>query len=455
MTPWPQTLRCIDHEAMDVEHPDLDLLQSEFKIMRRLNRFCGASDALVRVIATRCSIVRGGEVTLLDFGTGCGDIVREAVSHAQRQGWSIRATCTDRASECLDAARALDVGGTLRYQQVDLLTADQSLGERLVDVAHASLVLHHLSDEGVVMALRQMARCARKLVVWNDLIRQRVGEWGARLVAFGAPLTARRDAVISVRRGFTPNEAVAFAEAAGLEAIELHRWRGARFVLTGRPAQNVDAHSVVAQTPQARPLVRATGLSYAYGSHQVLTRFSFLARAGEIGLLHGPNGAGKTTALRLLAGAIHPQAGSAWCDRVRGPVGYLPQQGGLMSSLPVSANIDLFQRLANVPLGDRQSRGRAALVAFGLEHSSSQSIERLSIGQARRAALATVFASAGDVLLLDEPDAGLDSAGRTALASLLAARSRSGGAAVISSHEPGWLQRCCAEYGITLGVTEL
>jgi ABC-type transport system involved in cytochrome c biogenesis ATPase subunit len=443
MLTFPVTSRATGAETLDAEAPDPHLAESEFRFLRTLNRITGASRALVASIESRLRPRRGATVSVVDFGCGAGDIVADAVRDAARRGWTIDALATDRATVAIDAARAnasRAAPAAIRFAQRDLLGGTLA-GDPCAQVAHASLVLHHFVDADVCQALRTMSAAATELVVWSDLIRDTAGEIGARLSTLGRSRVLRDDALLSVRRSFTLAEARAFAEAAGLTDIEVTRWRGARFVLHGRPSPHPSETSV------ARPRLRANALQFSRGSRQIIAGRSTVLRAGEIGILSGPNGAGKTTLLRLLAGVLEPSAGSVWCDVSDGPVGYLPQRGGMISSLGAAANIALMQKVANVARGARAARARGAIERMGVSGIGNRPLARVSLGQARRATIASVLASCGGVLLLDEPDAGLDAEGRERLARALIDHAGSGGVALVASHEAAWLERACAQHG--------
>lgn len=441
MTTYPVTSRSKVREAMDGSDIDPCVLGDELRVLRRLNRMTSSAPLLLSVLQKRLALSEGASVSLIDFGAGGGDVARDFAMLARNRRWSASVIATDRSVQCIEACRAADAAATVQYREVDLLHGAEILGDGAADVSHASLVLHHFDDHDVVNALWQMSRCARRLVVWNDLLRERIGELGAVLATIGSSSVTRADAVTSVRRGFTLNDAEAFAEAAGLTDIEVRRWRGGRFVLSARPGCAPSAN---------RPLLRATAVSFSYPGTPVLHDYSVVLRAGGLVLLHGSNGSGKTTILRILAGALEPASGRVWCDRIRGAVGFLPQQNSLFSALDIGANIDTFQRLADVPLRDREFRARAAIAHFGLQDLLARGIGQLSIGQARRAALATVFASAGAVVLLDEPDAGLDAAGRQALGQAVARHCANGGAIMIATHQDAWIESMCDASSIVL-----
>ncbi len=432
MLTFPRTNRARGRESLDDECLDPILLRAEFAVLRRLNRATAASAALVAAIGERVAPTKNETVSLVDFGCGGGDIVSTAIDLAAQRGWHLRATATDRSPACIAVCRAAAGSDSIDFKIADLLRNDEEWSPKSFDVAHASLVIHHFTDDNVVTALRRLSDSARKLVVWNDLVRDRIGVMGAIISTIDSPAIVRQDAILSVRRGFTLAEATAFAEAAGLEDIRICRWHGARFVLTGRPSQDGSGG-------RARPLVRASGVAFSFGSHLVVDDWSMLVRAGEVALLEGPNGSGKSTIMRLFAGVLQPRSGRVWCDQVNGPVGYLPQHGGLVSALDLGENIAMLQSIAGVPRSERADRARDAIARFNVGSLLSRPTCRLSIGQSRCAALASVFALAGHVLLLDEPDAGLDAHSRERLGKAIIERTRAGHAVVVASHEPSWL----------------
>jgi ABC-type transport system involved in cytochrome c biogenesis ATPase subunit len=436
----PSTRRARGAEHLDASASDPVVAAAEFRFLRGLNRWTAASAALIDAIGRRLAPSRGEPVTIADFGTGSGDIVATALHEARVRGWLASAVITDHSDGALAHARAQAAADSrISVARFDLLGDGPPPEGAPFRVAHASLVLHHFPDEGVVRALRSMAGCCDGLVVWNDLIRDRLGVAGARILTVGRSAALRNDAVLSVRRGFTLAEARAFGEAAGLEEIEVTRWRGARLLLTARPSASTGAG------PVARPLIRARALGFTFGTRCVISNQSFVLRSGEVGLAAGPNGSGKTTLLRLLTGVLRPASGYAWADSSEGPIGYLPQRGGMISALSVGANLEILQRIAGIDRSERDTRSRAAIAQMGLEAIASRPVVSLSIGQARRAAIASVLATAGSTMLLDEPDAGLDADGRVRLGAAIVEHARDGGAALVASHEWSWLERACAD----------
>ena len=170
-----------------------------------------------------------------------------------------------------------------------------------------------------------------------------------------------------------------------------------------------------------RPLVEAEGVSFAYGRAPVLEGVDLSVRAGEFVALVGPNGSGKSTLLKVLLGSLTPTAGSVRLlgqppARLsdRGRIGYVPQRPVLESEVPATVEeIVSAGRLARRgwwrPLrhGDREEV-RHALDSVGLRELAGRPVNELSGGQQQRAFIARAFASEPDLLLLDEPIAGVD-----------------------------------------------
>jgi ABC-type sulfate/molybdate transport systems ATPase subunit len=151
-------------------------------------------------------------------------------------------------------------------------------------------------------------------------------------------------------------------------------------------------------------LLRTTGLTVARGPRTVLHEVDLGLRAGELVALLGPNGAGKSTLLDALAGALTPKAGTI--ER-NGSVA-IALQSAEMARRSVLANLTTALGWWGVPRAQRARRAREALEAIGAGHLARRSATTLSGGERRRVHLARVLAVRPDVLLLDEPFAGLD-----------------------------------------------
>jgi ABC-2 type transport system ATP-binding protein len=167
------------------------------------------------------------------------------------------------------------------------------------------------------------------------------------------------------------------------------------------------------------PAVRASGLSLRYGRTPALSDVDFTLTAGVTALL-GPNGAGKTTLLRIVATALAPDSGELTvlgADprtgggrlSVRRRMGYLPQDPGFHPGFTAFEFVDYVAILKE--LTDRRARHaevRRVLAAVGLQEQRGRRIRVLSGGMRQRVALAAALVGDPELLVLDEPTAGLD-----------------------------------------------
>ena len=164
-------------------------------------------------------------------------------------------------------------------------------------------------------------------------------------------------------------------------------------------------------TTDAAPLLSCAELTVRRGAREIVREVSFSLRAGEIVALLGPNGAGKSTLLDALAGAL--PAASGRVER-RGRVAVALQSPDL-ARRSVVANVMLALAWWGVPRGERGARAREALRAIRADHLAGRPAATLSGGERRRVHLARAIAVRPDVLLLDEPFAGLDAEVRASL----------------------------------------
>ncbi|HEY8515046.1 MAG TPA: ABC transporter ATP-binding protein [Candidatus Binatia bacterium] len=189
-------------------------------------------------------------------------------------------------------------------------------------------------------------------------------------------------------------------------------------------------------------MIEVEGLSKSYGSIPALREVSFRVAAGEIVGLLGPNGSGKTTLLRILTGFFPADRGRARVAgvelsddpfEVRRRVGYLPEQSPLYPEVSVRR---FLRFAADVKLGDperRDERVDAVIAECGLEGVQNRRIGTLSKGYRQRVGIAQALIGRPQVLVLDEPTAGLDPAQVLEVRQLIA--SLGGGTTVLlSSH---------------------
>ena len=230
-------------ELLDGPLGEPAVLDGNLRDLRRVNRILGGialSRQALDILAPNGANPAGEPVDLLDVGTGGADIPVALLADWRRRGRHLRVTASDDRLEILTAARrtrpALDRIADLRLEVADGRSLPYPDGA--FDVAHASLVLHHLEPADAIGLLREMARVARRGVIVNDLARGRLTWLGAWLLGHLATTNpwSRNDAPLSARRAYTRPEVERLLAAAGLRPIW---WRSAllrhRFAVVAVP----------------------------------------------------------------------------------------------------------------------------------------------------------------------------------------------------------------------------
>lgn len=189
--------------------------------------------------------------------------------------------------------------------------------------------------------------------------------------------------------------------------------------------------------------IEARGLGKRRGGRWVLDDVSFTIAAGEVVALVGGNGAGKTTLLACAAGALAPDRGwvaigGATSGRRR-HVGYAPEAADAPGHL---TGAELWALVSALRGGATLDDEAAALLA--VDTIAGRRLERMSLGQRRRAVLAAALIGAPPALLLDEPDNGLDVGGLDALVTLIAREAARGAAIIVATHDPAVRERMAA-----------
>ena len=186
-------------------------------------------------------------------------------------------------------------------------------------------------------------------------------------------------------------------------------------------------------------------VSKRYGTVHALNRLTLKIPRGQIYGLLGPNGAGKTTALRIICGLLAPDHGEGHClgaelGMVPRRLGYVPQRGGLYDDLTVTENLNFYARAHGLKrVGESVA---ATLRDHGLEPHARQRVGRLSGGWRQRIALAAALLHDPQLVLLDEPTAGLDPEAREQLWKRLHERSAMGVTMLVTSHYADEAERC-------------
>jgi zinc transport system ATP-binding protein len=201
----------------------------------------------------------------------------------------------------------------------------------------------------------------------------------------------------------------------------------------------------------ADPVLCAEGVSFAFGAHRVLDEVGLRVSRGEFAALVGPNGAGKSTLLRILLGLLAPQAGRVELFGTpprrlsrRWRLGYVPQRPRLAPDLPATVEeVVAAGRLAKQGWWRRARAVDRAAVAHALESVALEGMRKhrvveLSGGQQQRVLIAKALASEPELLVLDEPIAGIDAqAQRLFRGSLVHLLREHGAAVLLVSHELG------------------
>ena len=192
--------------------------------------------------------------------------------------------------------------------------------------------------------------------------------------------------------------------------------------------------------------IHASSLAVGYGKRPVVDNISLDLQPGELLVLIGTNGSGKSTLLKTLAGLIDPMDGAVTLlgsapGQLPTQVAYLPQHPVSSHTLPLCVqDVVAMGRFAHLGLFKRSTNADRSIVLesmkrTGIDSQANDPIRDLSGGQQQRTHLAQVLARRAEVLLLDEPTAGLDLNGRKAVAELIATERSRGVTVVLATHE--------------------
>lgn len=187
--------------------------------------------------------------------------------------------------------------------------------------------------------------------------------------------------------------------------------------------------------------IAAAGIRKDFGDRSVLRGADLTVGWGEIAVLFGANGAGKTTLLRVLAGLTRPDDGEVHIaarpmhrrsNRARRLVGFAGHQTMLYNDLTCRENLEFYARLYGIR--DSRSRIATALEQVNLSDRSNRRVRTLSHGMQKRLSMARAILHEPVVLLLDEPESGLDSESVNTLGDLLRDWASSGRTALLTTH---------------------
>ncbi|MHB8174396.1 MAG: ABC transporter ATP-binding protein [Nitrospirota bacterium] len=169
-------------------------------------------------------------------------------------------------------------------------------------------------------------------------------------------------------------------------------------------------------------MIRLENIYLSLGGSEILKGVSFHLRRGETGVILGASGSGKTTALRLILGLLKPDSGRVFVDGedvtdfseerlfgVRAKIGMVFQAGALFDSMTVGENVAYrLSEKGGYSTGEIEEKVRGSLRFVGLEDSIDQMPAELSGGMKKRVAIARGIVASPEIMLYDEPTAGLD-----------------------------------------------
>jgi ABC-2 type transport system ATP-binding protein len=196
-------------------------------------------------------------------------------------------------------------------------------------------------------------------------------------------------------------------------------------------------------------VIDVRGLTKAFDGRRVVDDVALRVARGRICGFLGPNGSGKTTTIRMICGLLRPDGGEGTClgfdiiteaPEIKRRVGYMTQRFSLYEDLSIRENLNFIARVYAVP--DRKGAVGRALERLGLERRSTQLAGQLSGGWKQRLALAACLLHSPQLLLLDEPTAGVDPKARREFWEHIHALAAEGITVLVSTHYMDEAERC-------------
>ena len=194
-------------------------------------------------------------------------------------------------------------------------------------------------------------------------------------------------------------------------------------------------------------VVRATGLTKIFKDFwgrpkaRAVDNVDFEIRRGEVFGLLGPNGSGKSTTIKMILGLLYPTKGhisvfgnSPRDVATKSRIGYLPEESYLYRFLNPSETLDFFGSLFKIESSERRNRAEQLIEMVGLNQARTRTVGEFSKGMQRRMGLAQALINDPDLIILDEPTAGLDPLGCREVKDLILALARRGKTIILSSH---------------------
>src|SRR5918995_2507038 len=214
-----------------------------------------------------------------------------------------------------------------------------------------------------------------------------------------------------------------------------------------------EAAPVIDTTPPAGVpgdiVIDVEGLTKSFNGRTVVRGLTMQVRRGLIYGFLGPNGSGKTTTIRMLCGLLTPDSGRGTClgydiltqaDEIKRHVGYMTQRFSLYADLSIRENLEFVARVYGLPRP--RAAARLAIERLGLEGRADQLAGQLSGGWKQRLALGACILPSPQLLLLDEPTAGVDPKARRDFWDEIHALAHDGLTVLVSTHYMDEAERC-------------
>jgi ABC-2 type transport system ATP-binding protein len=196
-------------------------------------------------------------------------------------------------------------------------------------------------------------------------------------------------------------------------------------------------------------LLELKGLTRRFGSLTALDDLSFSVPSGQVVGFLGPNGAGKTTSMRAIFGLTDLDSGTVtWNGAVversaRRRFGYMPEERGLYPAMKVGEQLEYLGRLHGMNAPDAHAATGAWLERMGIPERIDSKVDDLSHGNQQRVQLAAALVHNPELLILDEPLAGLDPGGIDAIGEVLVEQAKAGCCVILSSHQLDQVEDLC------------
>ena len=230
------------------------------------------------------------------------------------------------------------------------------------------------------------------------------------------------------------------------------------------PVAESNTQSVISNPRSGEVVVSVRGLTKVFkdfwgrSKAHAVNDVDFDVKRGEVFGLLGPNGSGKSTTVKMLLGLLYPTKGhievfgqSPRHVQTKARIGYLPEESYLYRYLNSRETLDFFGNLFHLDKSDRDKRAEQLLEMVGLSQTLTRSVGEFSKGMQRRIGLAQALINDPDLIILDEPTAGLDPIGCREIKDLIIALAKRGKTVILSSHLLSDVQDVCDRVVIYYG----